>query len=111
MANLDGVRIRYQTWLPEAQRQLAGQGRLQVQMVGSTLCCKVMGDVFLRSGVEFCFHSFWLTRRSMVMLVRGTADPPDMGQPLPTGNFFHPVEWRKDAVESARAWVAQARPG
>jgi hypothetical protein len=53
--------------------------------------CHVVGEVFRPSPFEFAFHSFWLTRRGMIMIVASLlAEKPSpssfistTGQPAP----------------------------
>lgn len=109
IAGLDGVRVRYQVAMPEGGRNLAGSGRLQLERVNDTTGCRVLGEVFLPSGFEFCFHSFWLTRRGMIVLALGTATMADADAPPLTGNHIQPVEWHGDSVAAAKEWVEKTR--
>ena len=49
--------------------ELAGWGQLRVEVVDGKLWCKVAGEVFKPSAVEYAFHNYWLTRRGMILTV------------------------------------------
>jgi hypothetical protein len=70
VARLDQVSIVYQ--LPvsgEAGSCISGTGNLRIEKREDQLQCRVAGDVFRSNPFEFAFHSFWLTRRGMILLV------------------------------------------
>lgn len=70
IARLDQVRVVYQ--LPEAGEagsRIIGTGNLRIEKREDQLQCRVVGDVFRPNPFEFGFHSFWLTRRGMILLV------------------------------------------
>ena len=78
IAKMDRVAVRYQLPIPaDGHRLLAGWGRLHVESSERFLWCRVMGEMFRPSPFEFAFHSFWLTRRGMILAVAGVlADRP-----------------------------------
>jgi hypothetical protein len=109
IARLDGTRVRYHLPMAVGGRVLAGGGRLQVERVNDTIGCRMLGDLFLPSSFEFCFHSFWLTRRGMIVLALGTAAMADAGASPPAGSLIQPVDWHGDSVAAAKEWVEKAR--
>lgn len=108
---LDGARVAYRLIIPDGEHILGGSGKLQVEPVDGLLGCRVLGEVFLPNRFEFCFHSFWLTRRGMIVLALGTATMEDAGASAPTGSLIQPVDWHGESVAAAKEWVEKARKG
>jgi hypothetical protein len=74
IAHLDQASVVYQ--LPvagEAGSTVSGTGNLRTEKRGDQLHCRVAGDVFRSDPFAIAFHSFWLTRRGMILLVAGLA--------------------------------------
>jgi hypothetical protein len=67
---LDRVGVVYHLPVPsDNERFLDGRGTLHVDIEDHQVRCHVVGEVFRPSPFEFAFHSFWLTRRGMIMIV------------------------------------------
>ena len=109
LSTMDGLRISYHVPLPSGERRIEGTGTLKVQTIQYSLECRVQGDGFLRSAVEYCFHSFWLTRRGRVLLALGMADTEGPGGIPLTGHYIVPVDWPRESVAAAREWMKKTR--
>jgi hypothetical protein len=67
---MDRVGVVYSLPVPgDNERLLAGRGTLHVDVEDELVQSQVVGEVFRPSPFEFAFHSFWLTRRAMIMIV------------------------------------------
>jgi hypothetical protein len=67
---MDRVGVVYSLPVPgDNERLLAGRGTLHVDIEHQQVQSQVVGEVFCPSPFEFAFHSFWLTRRGMIMIV------------------------------------------
>jgi hypothetical protein len=77
---LDRAEVEYRLQIPgDIKRHLSGRGNLRVEIRNGQVWCRVAGGVFRPSPFEFSFHSFWLTRRGMILVVIGLLEkrPPD----------------------------------
>ncbi len=69
VGKMDGVTVCYRFWIGANPRhEVTGYGQLRVKSGEGLLWVRVAGEVSRVSGVEFVFHSFWLTRRGMILL-------------------------------------------
>jgi hypothetical protein len=72
IVRLNGASAAYRFWIGAgSDHELSGSGRLHVETADGLVRCRLVGDVFRQSPVEFGFHCFWLTRRGMILLVAG----------------------------------------
>jgi len=70
ITRLDQVSVSYQ--LPISGKfgtYISGTGKMRAEKREDQIQCRVEGDVFRPNPFEFAFHSFWLTRRGMILLV------------------------------------------
>lgn len=110
VGKMDGVMVCYRFWIgTNPSHAVTGCGQLRVKSAEGLLWVRVAGEVSRVSGVEFVFHSFWLTRRGMILLVADLLEertPPTRTVPE---TFIQPVSAvdRKLKTEAAR-WLDRA---
>ena len=93
VGGLDSVAVAYRLRMDAGGgRELAGWGRLRVESNAGWLWCRVVGEVFRPSPVEYGFHSFWLTRRGMILVVANLLEDRAPPARPPQEIFIQPVQ-------------------
>ena len=107
ISRMDRVGVAYRLPFPsDNERLLAGRGTLHVDVEDHQVQSQVVGEVFRPSPFEFAFHSFWLTRRGMIMMVASLLDEK------PSASSFISTTGQLDPAlkaEAARWLQARAR--
>ena len=100
---MDRLRVGYQVWISEEDDQrLRGWGNLRVETAEGLVWCRVAGEVFRPNMFEFSCHSFWLTRRGMILAVAGLLEERTPQERLAAETFIQP------AIRGDRKLMAQA---
>jgi hypothetical protein len=110
VGKMDGVMVRYRFWIgTNHHHEVTGCGQLRAQSAEGLLWIRVAGEVSRVSGVEFVFHSFWLTRRGMILLVANLLEERTPQTWVAQETFVHSVSAfdRKLKTEAAR-WLDRA---
>jgi len=109
---LDGVSVGYQLrFSAENNERLAGWGNLRVQTSEGLVWCRVAGEVFRPSEYEFGFHSFWLTRRGMILVVTGLLEERKPQERRAEETFIQPVFHFDRALKARAALCLKRRHG
>jgi len=104
---MGGLSVGYQLWISaEANRRLAGWGNLRVEVLDGLVFCRVAGEVFRPSEYEFVFHSFWLTRRGMILVVAGLLEERAPQERTAGETFIQPIiPFDRDLKIQAAKWL------
>ena len=104
---LNRVNVGYQLRTSsEGGRRLTGWGTLHVETANGLVWCRVAGEVFRPSEYEFAFHTFWLTRRGMILVVAGLLEERRPQERNPEENFIQPVAlFDRDLKAQAAEWL------
>jgi hypothetical protein len=89
---------------------LVGWGKLAVESVAGMQWCRIVGEVFRPSPFEFQFHSFWLTRRGMILVIAGLLDLRDAQDRSAGEVYIQPAGLiDRDLKEQAVLWLEKRR--
>lgn len=104
---LEGVSVAYQLWISAVGgRRLAGWGNLRVEASERLVFCRVAGEVFRPSEYEFVFHSFWLTRRGMIVVVAGLLEERPPQERTAEETFIQPIlPFNRDLRTAVAQWL------
>lgn len=75
----------------DGNRRLAGWGRLHVEVADGFLRCRVAGEVQRPSPFEFVLHSFWVTRRGMIVVAANLLEERAPQSRPESETFIQPV--------------------
>ena len=112
---LDGVTVSYCLRTPaRVPHQLVGRGTLRIEADAQMVWCRVTGEIFYPNPFELAFHSFWLTRRGMILLVVCLLDE-ETPESQVRESFIQPLHFRdKEVQNQSRSWLRaneRNRPG
>jgi hypothetical protein len=93
----------------EGPRELAGRGVLHVESKGDQIRCRMAGEVLRPSPFEYVFHSFWLTRHGMFVLVNSILNDPGDGRQFMRAVGEVPHELKLEAAQWLRRFHRPAK--
>ena len=110
IGRMDCVTVAYRLWIEAGESHgLAGWGELRVESADGLLRCRVVGEVFRPSPVEYGFHSFWLTRRGMILGVANLLEERAPQARSPQETFIQPIQpFDRQLKAEAASWLKRA---
>lgn len=107
VGQLDTLSVKYDLNSPaDAHHRLKGRGSIHVDAEDELVGCRISGEIFQPNPFEMAFHSFWLTRRGMILLVMGLLDEFREEKLMPNAAFIQTVHCRdREVIRQARQWL------
>ena len=85
--------------------ELTGWGQLKVEVSDGNLWCKVAGEVFKPTSIEYAFHDFWLTRRGMIVTVSNLLEARNPTERSAHEIFIQVVQPDRELKRDAALWL------
>jgi hypothetical protein len=106
---MDRVIVAYCVYIgTDGDHKLTGWGTLHVESDDGLVCCRVSGEVQRPSPFVLILHSFWLTRRGMIVLATNLLEERAPQTRAASESFIQPVPpFDRTAQLEAKKWLSK----